>query len=229
MFKNIQKGSNIKQILSIIILTIVLSALTINAVSDSNKQGEEQTNYKTLLYSSVFAHSNPLKLNIKKVPENIRDRIVEYLGKCRNYKSKLKKPKSNEELYLFKRKQLIVKPIVTLINDENIENIAVDYANKAKIYYEWEGDSSAPLDEAKFAEEFLKENPKTPIKAYLFLFVAHRYGCASECLLREQKHEEQKEMFKKYELYIKKAKEFSDPLIKIIAEGMEQQPYLYVH
>ena len=126
----------------------------------------------------------------------------------------------------------VEKGIVSLINSKGIEKAAADYARSAKLYYEWEGFADSPLDEARYAEDYLGKKPTTVIKPYLILFLAHRYRCAYECLEFEQKFDEQKAISEKYQQYLRMAKEYPDrsvsPLVKLIAEDLDAEPYLYL-
>jgi len=126
----------------------------------------------------------------------------------------------------------VEKGIVSLINSKGIEKAAADYARSAKLYYEWEGFADSPLDEARYAEDYLGKNPAAVIKPYLILFLAHRYRCAYECLEFEQKFDEPKAVSDKYQHYLRMAKEYPDrlvgPLVKLIAGDLDAEPYLYL-
>lgn len=205
----------------------------ITACSNEQRQNVE-IDFGGLLYKSVFYSYIPeydlSKFDTKALPKNIRIRVNEYIERSKKFRSQLIKPKAGEgpKLWGFRKRQVVEKAIVSLIKAEGIENIASKYAKEAVLYYEWEGMSDGPLPEAEFAEEYLKTHPETPIKPYLFLFLIHRYRCAFECLVFEKNLEAQKEASKKYQLYLKYAKESSDPLIRMIAEDIDKQQYLYI-
>lgn len=69
-----------------------------------------------------------------------------------------------------------------------LEREAGTYARMAKLYYEWEGFPEPPLDEANFAEGYLRDHPRTVLRPYLELFLLCRYRSAFEAALYEIDH-----------------------------------------
>lgn len=223
-----------KKLLKNYFLIIIILLLQANICLNAEEQKIE-TNFKGFLYGSVFygfiPKYNPSKLielkSYKTLPENLKNRINTYIERSKKFHSRLKyaRKDSNSNKFPFnvilEKKQTIEKAIVSLIEIKNIENIAFNYINDATIAYEWEGMSDGPLGEAGYAEYFLKDNPKTVIKPYIYLFLIHRYKCAIEYLNYEKKQDVKQEVFKKYNLYLKYATEFPDILIQEIAKDID--------
>jgi hypothetical protein len=184
--------------------------------------------YKTLFFKTTDDYS-PEHIKTSQFPKLIQDRIKTYKDRWKRFRSKLRAPISPPESVMgFPRFVSIEKGIVSLINAKGIEDIAANYAKNARLYLEWEGSSSGPLDEAKFAEDYLKQNARSPLKPYLLLFLVHRYRVAYECLDYEKNYRKQAEATLKYHQYLKEARNESDPLVGLIADDVDKQTYLYI-
>jgi hypothetical protein len=55
-----------------------------------------------------------------------------------------------------------------------VERLAQQYVDELRPCYEWEGLHDCPEEEAKFAEQYLSKNPKSPFREFLPLFAANR-------------------------------------------------------
>jgi hypothetical protein len=184
--------------------------------------------YKTLLYNKTPEYS-PAKLNINEYPKEYHARLLEYIKRWKNFKSKMTNPKGPWERQMAFEKQIQVeRGIVSLINTKGIEDLAAEYASNASIGYEWEGMSDGPFGEAEDAEAYLNSNPQSPLKPYLVLFLLHRYRIAFECFGFEKNAARQAMASNKYREYLKTAMADKDPLIALIASDIDKQSYLYV-
>lgn len=184
--------------------------------------------YKTLFFNQIPEYS-PANLNVNKYPKEYHPRLLAYINRWKNFKSKMTNPKGPWEQQMAFEKQIQVeRGIVSLIDTKGIENIAARYASSASISYEWEGMSDGPLGEANDAEHYLVANPQSPLKPYLILFLLHRYRIAFECLGFEKKPEKEAMASNKYHAYLKMAKSEEDPLIGLIASDIDRQKYLYI-
>jgi len=184
--------------------------------------------YKTLLYNEIPEYS-PTKLNINEYPKEYHARLLAYIKRWKNVKSKMTNRKGSWEQQMAFGKQIQVeRGIVSLINTKGIEDLAAKYARSASISYEWEGMSDGPIGEAEDAEYYLVSNPQSPLKPYLILFLLHRYRIAFECFGFEKKPEKQSMASNKYREYLKMAKYEKDPLMGLMASDIDKQSYLYV-
>ncbi|MBO0862569.1 MAG: hypothetical protein J2P21_29530 [Chloracidobacterium sp.] len=182
------------------------------------------------LYKSLF-HDVPVsEIKTANWPEDLKRRLDEYKNRSLGFHSQLDDCRAlpDDEVPLCEVTRKVEKGIVSLINSRDIEKEATDYARSATLAYEWEGFADGPLDEARYAEDYLGRNPSSVIKPYLILFLAHRYRCAYECLEFEQKFDEQKAISEKYQQYLRMAREYPDRLVKLIAEDLDAEPYLYL-
>jgi len=182
------------------------------------------------LYKSLFHDAPVINIKTAKLPENLKRRLEEYKNRSLGFHSQLGAYRAmpSDKAPLCEPARVVEKGIVSLINSPGIEKAAAEYARSAKLYYEWEGFADSPLDEARYADEYIERNPATVIKPYLILFLAHRYRCAYECLEFEKKFDEQKAVSKNYQHYLREAKECPDRLVGQIAEDLDAEPYLYL-
>lgn len=209
-------------------IVIVLTQFIFLSQAVYGRQDREPSLYKSLFYNEIPEYS-PSRLDISSFSKELQVRLITYITRAKNFHSKLKQPHASAENKMgFPKLIQVERGIVSLIDVAGIEDIAVSYARNAKLYLEWEGLSDGPLEEARYAENYLKQNPNTPIKPYLLLFLAHRYRIAFECLENEKDDEGQVETADKYQQYLKMARAEKDPLIGVIADDLNKQAYLYI-
>jgi hypothetical protein len=207
-----------------IVVALVLTA--VNLYSDVFAQRP----FAGKLVKSLF-HDAPVdSIKGANLSEDLKRRLEEYKNRSLGFHSQLGAYRAlpSDNAPICDPGRVVEKGIVSLINGKGAEKAAAEYARSAKLYYEWEGFADSPLDEAKYAEEYLERNPATMIKPYLILFLAHRYRCAYECLEFEKKFDEQKAVSEKYQHYLREAKEYPDRLVGLIAEDLEAESYLYL-
>ncbi|HMB27843.1 MAG TPA: hypothetical protein VKS99_07035 [Blastocatellia bacterium] len=182
------------------------------------------------LYKSLFHDATVINIKTAKLPEDLKRRLEEYKNRSLGFHSQLGAYRAlpSDKAPICDPGRVVEKGIVSLINGKGIETAAADYARTAKLYYEWEGFADGPLDEARYAEEYIERNPATMIKPYLILFLEHRYRCAYECLEFEKNFDEQKAVSEKYQHYFREAKVYPDRLVGLIAEDLDAEPYLYL-
>jgi hypothetical protein len=216
---------------------VTLSVLLVHLLSPATFSAQDQpphANFGGALYRSVFYGSIPEydtpKLNTEGLSASIDCRVKQYISRRKSFRSRLTMPKNPQfpEMCIYDKRRSTEKAIVSLIDVGGIEEVAYKYASTAKLYYEWEGYSDGPLGEAKFAEEYLKTNPQTPIKDYLILFLVHRYRCAFECLSFEKKLEDRQRIAQDYHNYLNEALRSADPLTQLVAEDIDHAEYLYI-
>jgi hypothetical protein len=223
---SVNKDLFMKCVRCILVLLAVLSAAGAGRAEQFPGIDFRGALYKTLFYTM----NDPASLPAGDLPEPLQARIRKFEQRARAFHSRLPEATladPTEEARIEKVRKM-EKAIVSLIEGEGIETTAADYASHAVIAYEWEGMSDGPLAEAAYAEAFLGKHPKTPLAPYLNLFLAHRYRCAFECLNSERKSEAADEARRKYGTFMAAARKDPDLLVRLIAEDMEKQPYLYL-
>jgi len=122
----------------------------------------------------------------------------------------------------------VERAIVALIDRQGIESAAAEYATRAVLFYEWEGMSEGPLAEAAFAESYLLEKTDSHLRPYLQLFLAHRWKCARETLMLEKNRPQALLIQSKYKSQITLLRGDVDPLVRAIAEDLDNEPALYI-
>jgi hypothetical protein len=146
------------------------------------------------------------------------------------------------------RRQEIERGIVTLIDRPGVEAEALAFASSAKVYYEWETDPSAPLDEAASAATYLQAHPTTVIEPYLRLFLLHRYRSGFEAAVFMVAHPypevlgaENIARWKKrhdgmradaaaaYVAAWDALRNSTDIVVRAIADDLDGKPYLYLN
>ncbi len=212
-----------------VLLVHLLSPATFNAQGQPPHANFGGSLYRSVFYSYVSEYDTP-KLNTKGLSTSIDRRIKQYISRRKSFRSRLTMPKNADfpAMCLYNARRSTERGIVSLIDVDGIEEGAYKYASTAKLNYEWEGYSDGPLSEAKFAEEYLKTNPQTPIKDYLILFLIHRYRCAFECLTFEKKLEDRPRVAQDYHNHMNEALRSVDPLIGLVAQDIDQAEYLYI-
>ena len=211
-----------------LVIFIVLTQFFFLSENVYGRQGREISLYESLFYNEI-PELTPARLDISHFPKEFQNRLITYIERTKTFRSKLKQPHGSAETKMgFPKLVQVEKGIVLLIDIGGIEDLAAAYARNAKIYLEWEGMSGGPLEEARYAENYLQHNPTTPIKPYLLLFLIHRYRVAFECLDNETDEERQAETARKYQQYLKMARAEKDPLVSMIADDINKQSYLYI-
>ena len=116
---------------------------------------------------------------------------------------------------------------LTCSNDTpNGASFAAEYAANATILYEWEGLHTSPLDEAAYAEQFIREHPMSPLVPSLNLFVAARMRYAFEMLNGAVTDSEMVSLAERYDRFLNRAR-VADPLVGLIAVDLDGLPFVY--
>lgn len=102
------------------------------------------------------------------------------------------------------------------------------FAKAVPLCIEWEGMSEGPLEEVNVAEQWLKKRPNTPLKPFLYLFIAHRLRAGYEAARHEHTKELHPILARRYKEYLEKAINSSNKLISCIAKEMDALPYVYL-
>jgi hypothetical protein len=185
---------------------------------------------KGKLYRSVF-FSGPGGLtagDVVSLPPQVRVRLQRYLSRRAAFKSGFTGAADSFESAAGDAKRRVVeRAIVALDDDSGIEKAAADYVQRATILHEWETDASAPLEEAAYAEDFLKQNTSSPLAPYLYVFIAARQRAAFELLVAGKDQERMKAAARKYRTFMQRARTAADPIFGLLADDLDRQPYVY--
>ena len=161
------------------------------------------------------------------LPEPLRARFTVFRERFARFKSHLSDaglPREGPERWQFQKRRHVERAIVSLIPHKDIQSLAADYARRATIHYEWEGMSDGPLAEAEFAEATLQEQPDTPLRPYLNLFLVHRLRYAQAFLASEKKPDAAAVAASRAAKHRAAAANDPDPLIRAVAADIELLP-----
>jgi hypothetical protein len=137
-----------------------------------------------------------------------------------------KEPLGPEDAPEYRRQNL--REQIAVIMGEQTRAEAEAFARALPIDVEWEGMSENPLNEANFADNWLRKRPGTPIAAFLYLFKAHRLRAGYEAAKAGYEKDLWPVLAGKYKEALEKALSFNNPLISCVARDMEDQPYVYL-
>lgn len=137
-----------------------------------------------------------------------------------------KAPSGPENALDYRRRNLREQIVVMMGEKTRAE--AEAFARDLPLYVEWEGMSESPLNEANFADNWLRKRSGTTIAAFLYLFKAHRFRAGYEAAKAGQEKCLWPVLAVKYREALEKALSFNNPLISCIAKDMEEQPYVYL-
>jgi hypothetical protein len=156
--------------------------------------------------------------------EPLRGRFTSFCDRFARFRSSLSDaglPREGPERAVREKRRHVERAIVALIPRDGIEALAADYARHATIHYEWEGMSDGPLAEAEFAETHLHEQPESPIRPYLGLFILHRLRYAEAFLASERRLEASAAAAARSSRYRSAALADPDPLIRALATDLD--------
>jgi hypothetical protein len=85
-------------------------------------------------------------------------------------------------------------------------------------------DAQVPLAEVRSAETFLREQPETALRPFVYLFVLHRQRAAFEL---ETDGDGRVRAARKYQTFLSRARATSLPIVVSVAEAIDAQPFVY--
>lgn len=208
----------------VVSLALTAAAQTPSGVSGAALSGK--------LYKSVF-FSGPGSLaaaDLAAAPAEVRSRLERYLQRRAAFSSRLQNGASDlETLRVEAKKRVVERAIVALIDVPDIESAAAAYAQGATILDEWDRQPDGPQAEATAAEEFLKQDPSTPLAPYLYVFIAERQRAAFELMTPDSEKADMTAAAKKYRVFMQRARAVEDPIVRLLADDMERVPFLYAN
>jgi hypothetical protein len=147
----------------------------------------QAVNIKGAMVLSVFGGAEPEPINPTGFPPEYRARLEAYSERRAEFHSRLPEPAPDTPAHdAWSRRIRVERAIVALIDAPGIEAQAAAFSSRAVSESPWDASSQGPLAEAREAEAYLDDNPSTPLRAYVWLFLMHRYKCALPPLRTEQ-------------------------------------------
>ena len=195
-----------------------------------HEYGEFDVDFHSELYKSIFYGWEQPKIDTSGLSSILKRKICKFMERYSNFQSRIPKPQdlSFPHDAIYNKRMNIERAIVSLIDTEDIRDLAAEYAANAVVYYEWESMSDGPFEEGRYAEEYLNEDYTTSLKPYLVLFIAHRYRCAYECIIANNETKWKNYTELRYGYYLHAAKSYPDLLINLIAEDMGRERFFYI-
>jgi len=201
-----------------------------NIIKYLRKYKKLTVDFNGKLYKSIFYGWEQRKIDTSGLSPILERKICKFMKRYSNFQSRIPKPQdlSFPHDVIYNKRMNIERAIVSLIDTEDIRDLAAEYAANAVVYYEWEGMSDGPFEEGRYAEEYLNKDYTTPLKPYLVLFIAHRYRCAYECIIANNETKWKNYTELRYGYYLHAAKSCSNLLINLIAEDMDRERFFYI-
>ena len=208
-------------------MTLRAAVTAILVMSSANVcEAQAVSTFGGRLYRSVSERSikSPLSSSDRdKVPVSLRPRFDRFV-RCRaEFRSGLPASKTAREQGDFGRHSTLERTLRCLFPENGMA--ATEYAQRAELYYEWEGLPSSPIGEADHAETYIAEHPGSPLVPYLYFFAAERWRYAFEFYVRDRDAEGIAESAAKYRDLIARARK-ADPLIQLIADDLDGLRFL---
>src|SRR5262249_49827069 len=183
------------------------------------------------LYRSVFA-PGPGTLSsgdIATLPENLRTRLSRFLVRRAEFTSHYDSaPTDIDGVARDAKRRAIEHSLSALFDNPDTVAPALAFVKAVPIEAEWKGMPDGPLAESKFAEDFLTQDPSTPLAPYLYLFIAQRQRSAAEAAERTADAAVKTAALAKYRDFLSRARSASDPIFALIADDMERMPFVYL-
>ena len=161
-----------------------------------------------------------------RVPASMRPRFERFTRCYATFKSRLPDTESFPAVASLIHKRALERALTCVVDRPDTAASAADYVTQARILYEWEGQSSAPLEEADDAERYIRTHSDSPFVPYLNLFVAASVRYAFEMFEGEKDPAGMAAAADRYRRFIARARE-ADPLVRLIADDLDGLPYVY--
>ena len=155
------------------ILLPLLGALTVVS-------GEAQSQTYKLLDVVVFGAYLPVDMST--YPPEVRSLLQQHITRWQAYGPRprpQKDPNFPEMNMVYGARENYERRMFAITAGPGVERFAQQYVDELRPCYEWEGMHDCPEEEAKFAEQYLAKNPKSPFREFLPLLAANRWLCAA--------------------------------------------------
>ena len=183
------------------------------------------------LYKSVFVPgAGALTVaDLPKLPEPARGRLERYLARRAAFKSQMKGGATTmADVAIEAKRRRLEGAIVALIDAPEIDRLAAEYAQGAKVVADWERSPMGPLLEAEYAEDSLKQNPSSPLAPFLYVFIAQRQRAAFEAMTPDKQKDAMSAAAKKYRTFMQRARAAEDPIFTLLADDIDRQASVHV-
>jgi hypothetical protein len=189
------------------------------------------TDFKGRLYRAVF-EPGPDTLssgNLADVAEPARARLSRFLARRAAFTSLYHGGATDVQgVKQDAKRRALERAIVSLIETDGIAQQAVEFVSAAPIAGDWKESAEPPLAESAFAEAFLDKNPSTPLRPFLYLFIAQRQRAASEAAALAGSASTAAAARAKGREFLQKARAVSDPIFGSVADDLERLPHVYL-
>jgi len=130
-----------------------------------------------------------LRADVSAYSPEVRSLLLQHIKRSESYRPRPRPEDSKEPVMgmVYAARESYERRLVASVNTAGVETLAQRYVDDLRPCYEWEGYHNCPEAEAKFAEQYLKQNPRTPFRELLTLLAAHRWLCAAEGYKYEEK------------------------------------------
>ncbi len=181
------------------------------------------------LFDVIFGWEPVDSIRIESFPEGERVRIEAFIRRFKTVQATFVPGKQAFEMETRAEKEHRWVSIIWGLAPDSVDvSLVQAFVRSAGIMFEWEGMSEGPLSEAQAAESFLKGHENSPIAPSIWMFLAHRYMAASECLTHEQQIKAAENTKKNAEKYLNRMTTHSDPLIRRIGREIGQRTRVYL-
>ena len=153
--------------------------------------GDAQSQTYKLLDVVVFGAYLPVDMSTYS-PE-VRALLEQHVRRSQAYRPRprpAKDPKFPEMNMVYGAREDYERRMFAIAAGPGIERLAQQYVDDLRPCYEWEGLHDCPEEEAKFAEQYLAKNPRSPFREFLPLLAANRWLCAAAGYELEQQSPE---------------------------------------
>jgi len=217
---------------SIGLLVAVAVSVSIQTLSAADQMTPPRPAHAPLwqAFSRPASEVEDLDASLAVLNADVLPAVEQRLDFARRYKPTLTvSPKlAGDEISIATTRRGIERAIAGLAGSADVRAEAVLFAQTAVLFYEWEGESDGPLSEARFAEEYLRENPQTRIGSFLDLFLLHRYRAAFEAAEVEGNAEAKELAAERYARVWQRVQQIHDIVVQAVANDIDGAEYLYL-
>jgi hypothetical protein len=198
--------------------TVVSMAIGLSVLGSATKP--TKTSDDALVAALIWGEYDGVNLSayppeVKASLERARQRFVAY-------QSPRRRPINSSEAEMLHAVMVrYERMLVAFAAERDAPALAVDYVNKLRPCYEWEGYHDCPEHEALFAIEYLAANPSSPFKEYLPLLAAHRWLCTAEAYDYEKRPKEAARSRGASDAAIQTARRSTALIVRVAAETLQ--------
>lgn len=152
---------------------------------------------------------------------DVKAALDKHFQRSERYRSKRARPANSSELDMIYAAQVRYEGrLVANSDDARVQALAVEYVDRLRPCYEWEGYHDCPEREAVFAREYQAAHPRGPFSDYLPMLEAHRWLCTAEGYEYENRPEDAARSRRAYEQAISTARRSTSVLVRTAAEAL---------